>query len=370
MSSAIGVAPPTAPTSYSLPAGATVVATSAALNAALSGGAKDIVLADGTYDSASYFQDSNGSRLYAQHLGGAVFTAALVVGGNFSSGGAIVRGIAFNVSDGGKTFQGGALQTWGPAGANLQVLDCTFEGHGVVPVGLLALNPAGLVAQRLTFSHFTDEAIRASDNKAAAYGASTPSIGLIADISINGVTRATPGSSNGTAEAGLWIGHPVTGGVHRIRVRNVSISGIETVNNAWDTTFSDLDIDMSGSNASSGVGVYLEHFSRNLVFTNFTMSGVGTGFNAEWTDGVAGNAAAHNVTIKDGSIDAQGWNKPGHTAGIYLDEGTESTTVSNVTFKNQNWAAIGAYKNIGTNAFGGNIYGLATGALQLSNGHI
>jgi hypothetical protein len=299
-----------------------------------------------------------------------VLNAGLVVGGNFSSGGAIVRGLAFDVSDPSKAFQGGIIQTWGNAGTNTHVLDCTFEGHGVVPVGLLATNPDGLDAERLTFSHFADEGIRASQNVTVSYGSPTSTIDTISDISVNGVSESVPGASNGTAEAGLFIGHPVKNGVHRIRIRNVSISGIETVSNSWDTTYSDLDIDMSGPNAASGVCVYLEHYSRNLVFTNFVFTGTRTGFNAEWNHHIVGDAAAHNVTIKNGTIDAAGWTKGGNTAGVYLDEGTESTTVTGVTFKNQNWAGIGAYLTTGTNNFSGNTYALAPGAVQVSLGHI
>ena len=61
------------------------------------------------------------------------------------------------------------------------------------------------------------------------------------------------------------------------------------MNNAWNTTFSDLDIDMSGPDQSSGVGVYLEHFSMHDTFTNFVITGVQRGITAEWDDGTVGN---------------------------------------------------------------------------------
>ena len=69
------------------------------------GAIQNIVLADGTYDSSSPFSDANGSHLYAQHVGGAVLTAGLVIGGNFGSGGGSVEGVAFNVSSSSKTFR-------------------------------------------------------------------------------------------------------------------------------------------------------------------------------------------------------------------------------------------------------------------------
>ena len=238
-------------------------------------------------------------------------------------------------------------------------------------MGLDAVNPAGLVAERLTFVHFTDEGIRASDNVQVAFGASTPKIDTISDISVDGVSRSVPGSSQGTAESGVWIGHPVVNGVHRIRIRNVSWSGIETVNNAWNTTFTDLDIDMSGANAVLGVAFYMEHYSYNLVISNFSITGSDVGIKAEWNDPTWGGvAAAHNTTISNGVIDASGWNRSGHTVGLFLDQGTESTSVSGVTFKNMNFAAIDAYNTVGRNRFGGNTYKLAHGAKILSAAHM
>jgi hypothetical protein len=250
------------------------------------------------------------------------------------------------------------------------VLDSTFEGNWRVGVGLQALNPAGLVAQRLQFSDFTGYALRASDNVSVAYGSATPVMNTITDISIDGVSASTPGSSDGTAESGLWVGEPVANGVHRIRVRNCAWAGIETTGNSWNTTFSDLDIDMSGPYAVTGIGVYLEHFTIGDTFTNFSIAGVKTGFNAEWDDGTPGNEGAQNDTIENGTISAAGWSGGGNTAGVYLDEGTGSMTITGVTFIGQNWAGIGAYKSAGTDTISGNTDQLAAGAVPLSTAHI
>jgi hypothetical protein len=368
---ASAVTAPAPPTTYALPAGTTLVTNSTQLKTALKAAkAKQIVLADGIYDSSTYFSDANGSSLYAQHVGKAILRAGLVVGANWGSGGSVVRGLAFDVSTPSKTFQNSEVNTWGPAGAGTQVLDCTFDGHWSVAVGILAVNPAGLVAQRLQFAHFTDHAIRATNNARVAYGAPTPVIGSLSDISVDGVSRAQAGSSNGTAEAGIFIGHPVRDGVHRIRVRNAAVAGIETANNARDTTFTDLDINMSGPHAAMGVAVYMEHYSLHLIFNGFVITGSQTGFNGEWNDGTPGAAAAQHVTIENGTIDAAGWTIPNkHTVGVFFDEGSDSNTVTGVTFKNQNWAGIGSYKNIGTNSFTGNTFQLLAGAVPISSGH-
>ena len=365
------VAAPISPSAYPLPTGAVWVRNAAELATALAGPTLDIVLADGTYDQAAPFINSDGHRLYAEHLGQAVLRTGIVLGGNFGRSGAVVRGLSFDVSAPSKAFGGGIVHVWGNSGTGAQVLDCTFRGGGAVSFGLLALNPSGLRVERSQFFAFTDVAVRLSDNVSVAYGSSTPVIESVQDILVDGVSRPVPGSSNGTAEAGLWVGHPVRNGVHRVQVRNVSWSGIQTVNNAWDTSFDDLDVDMGGSRQAAGVGVYMEHYTRNVTFDRVNITGVKIGFAGEWADpSWGGLAGAHNVKIRTGVIDSAGSTLPGRQAGVYLDEGTESITVTGLTFKNQNWAGIGAYRNIGSNSFTQNTFAMDPGAVQISTEHI
>lgn len=365
------VAAPMPPSAYALPTPAVWVRTAAELATALAGPGLEIVLADGSYDQAVPFINSDGHRLYAEHLGGAVLRTGLVVGGNFGRSGAVARGLAFDVGDASKAFGGGIVHVWGNSGTGAQVLDCTFRGNWSVPFGLLAFNTSGLRVERSQFFSFSDVAARLSDNVSVAYGSATPVIETVQDILIDGVSRPVSGSSNGTAEAGLWVGHPVRNGVHRVKVRNVAWSGIQTVNNAWDTSFEDLDVDMSGSHQAAGVGVYMEHYTRNVTFDRLSITGVKVGFAGEWADpSWGGVAGAHNVTIRNGVIDSAGSTIAGRQAGVYLDDGTESTTVTGVTFKNQNWAGIGAYRVVGSNSFTANTFLMAPGATQLTTDHI
>jgi hypothetical protein len=365
------VAAPQPPSAYQVPAGAKLVRTSAELQSALAGPSADIVLADGVYDSASPFTNANGHRVYAEHVGAAVLRAGFVLGGNFGSGGGVLRGLRFDVTTASKTLGGGIVHVWGPGAANSKILDCTFRGNRAIPYGLLVYAPSGVEARRLEFYGFTDVALRASNNVLVEFGGSTPKLAAISDIHVDGVTRPTPGASDGTAEAGLWIGHPVVDGVQRIRVRNVSWSGIETVNNSWQTTFSDLDIDMSGPSQAAGVGVYMEHYNHKNVFRNFRVVGAKVGFSAEWSDpSWGGKPGANYVTIQDGLVDAATSTLPGNQAGVYLDEGTAGTTVTNVRFLNQNWAGISAYKNTTWN-FSGNDYSkLGPNAVPVRTQHI
>lgn len=370
--SALAVAAPQPPSAYDVPQGARVVRNGAELARALARRRRDIVLADGTYGNVRPFVVSTGSHLYAEHVGRAVLTAGLVIGGNRGYGaGAVVQGLAFDVHDSTKTLQGAELELWGGSATDAKVLDCTFEGNWAVPYGLVDVQPTGLVVQRARFRHFTDGALRVSDNHPLPRGGETPHADTITDISVNGVGRRSPGSSQGTAESGVWIGQPVDDGVHRVRVRDVAWAGIESVNNAADTTFTDLDVDLTGPHASLGVAFYLEHYSRSLVIDHFRFTGVRTGFLAEWNDPAWGGiAAAHDTTIRNGVIDAAGWSHGGRSVGVFLDQGTDSTTVSGVTFAHMNFAGIDAYNVVGRNRFGGNSYELATGVPHVTTQHM
>jgi hypothetical protein len=55
---------------------------------------------------------------------------------------------------------------------------------------------------------------------------------------------------------------------------------------------------------------------------------------------------------------------------LFLDQGTESTSVTGVTFKNMNFAAIDAFNVVGTNNFGVNSYTLTTEVPQISYQHM
>jgi len=362
-----GLAAPIPPSSYSLPNTYTLVTTSAQLITALAAAQQNIVLANGIYDNSSAFTNPHGSSLYAQNLGGATLTAGIGMSGGGTSG-ATLQGLAFNISSNAKadqTLGNPTLSscvycgTIGGAGDNTSILDCTFEGNYVVGCGVEAYNPTGLTVQRCTFDQFAYVALRASDDSEVAYHASTPAINTITDISVTGVVASPPGSSGGAGEAGVWVGQPVTNGVHRIKIRNVSMASLWTGNNSWDTLFSDLDIDMSGANDYSGNGIYMEHYTTANTFQNFQLTAVHTGFVAEWDYGTPGNQAENNCIIQNGTVDATGDTVSlsiSQQTGVFLDQGTGSTTVQNVVFKGQSLAGIAAYMNSGTNTLVNNSY--------------
>lgn len=346
--------PPAPPQAYTLPGVATLVHNTTELNTAIGASAANIVCAAGTYDAgASTYFSPAGSSIYSQTLGGAVFTSGFSKG---SGSGVTYQGLAFNVSDTAKTLQGACVNLWGTS-SNVSVLDCTFEGNSLATSGLFALAVSGLTAQRLSIKNFTDYGLFADnlDNNAGAiaYHDPTDYLNIVSDIDVNKVTRATPGEAAGTAEAGVWIGNPVTNNVSRIRTRNTSWMAVWTGNSIWDTVFSDIDLDGSGAYQSADVGFYMEHFTRHCTFQNFKAKGCYLGFNGEWDDGTPGNGAVHNLTIQNGTIDATGA-KAGNTSGGLFSM-SEAVVMTGVRLFGQNWGGVSNYQEYATgSSFAGN----------------
>jgi hypothetical protein len=182
------------------------------------------VLADGTYDNRRSFSDREGDRLYAAHLGRAVLRAGVVLGANAGPSGAALRGIRFDVEDPAKTFEGSIVHVWGSA-THAAVRDTWLDGNGVVDAGLIVRQPEGFVAQRVVARAFRGYGVLVDPNQ-DRYRAHAPYV--LEDLAISQVMRPVPGSSDGTAEACLWLGS--TGTLKRARVRYCGVSGIWTWN--------------------------------------------------------------------------------------------------------------------------------------------
>jgi hypothetical protein len=331
------------------------VSTSAQLLAALASNTPtDIVLADGVYDNAGPFSDASDHRIYAAHLGGAILTAGIVLGGNFGAGGGLIRGIAFDVSDPNKTFEGGIVQTWGASGRNARILDSTFNGHSAVQTGILARQVEGLVVQRVVLRNFVSYGMFEDENKP---GATIGTPALLEDISVSNVSRATPRSSNGTAEACIWLGNTAT--LRRARVSNCAWAGLWSGTAFAGGLVTDLDVD------STPVGLYLEHFTTGSTFENMHVGGnVSIGVNCEWADPAWGSKpGCTGDVIRNSTFDTL-------RAGVYLDEGTNGVTVNGCRFLHQTWAGIGDFRGVGNTFSGNDFSGLASTAVAVSKNHV
>ena len=301
-----------------------VVSTSTGLVAALAEReSRDILIAAGTYDSSGPFVNNSGHRLRALVPGEVIFNAGLVVGGSSSARDAVVDGITFDVRDESKTLQGAAIHVWGGAtGAN--IFDVSISGHGVIASGVTARQPDGLVIRRLAGSGFTDYGvfIDASDPSRVL---KTPAV--LEDIHVTEIARPRARSSNGTAEACLWIGN--TAVVRRVSVRSCAWTGVWTGTANQGSTFEDLDID------DTPVGIYLEHFTTSSIFERLSIGPqVDVGVICEWADPAWGSRpACVDALIQNSTIDSCG-------VGVLMGPGTLRTTVRRVSFLHQRFAAV------------------------------
>lgn len=348
----VPVAPP-AP--YATPATAVTVYSSAQLNQALDASNQDIVVADGVYDNSGPFVNANGDRVYAQHLGGAIFKAGFVLGGNWGPGHGLLQGLVFDVSSSSKVLNGSIVHIWG-TGSNSQVLDSTFEGNSVISSGILAREVEGVVIRRVVARDFRDWGVIVDPNT-ASYTPATPPV--LEDVDSANVSWPNARASNGTAEACVWVG--VKAVVRRVKARNCAWEGLWVGTGTRDSVFEDLDLN------DTDIGVYIEHFASHTTFRRIHAgSNVIRGLTCEWADPAwDSRAACSDVVIEDSYFDTK-------VVGVYLDQGTTRTTVRNTTFVNQRCGAIGNYAGVG-NLWDttGNDYGsIASGAVAVYTHHL
>jgi hypothetical protein len=349
-------APVTPPSAYPLPPKAVTVSTSAQLSQALaSPTATDIVVADGVYDNSGPFLNPNGDRVYAQHLGGAVFRAGFVMGGNWGPGHGLLRGLAFDVSDPSKVLHGSIVHVWG-TGAGTQVLDTTFEGHHLISSGLMARLVEGLVVRRVVARDFRDWGVIVDPNQ-ASYTPTTPP--LLEDVDSANVSWATPRASNGTSEACVWVG--VKAVVHRLKARNCAWEGLWVGTGTRNSVFEDLDLN------DTGIGIYVEHFATASTFRRIHAGpNVDRGATCEWADPAWGGVAACTDDLFENStFDTR-------VIGVYLDQGTTRTTVRGSVFMHQSCGAIGNYQGVGNlwDTTGNDYAGILPSAVPVYTGHL
>jgi hypothetical protein len=336
------------------------VSSSAGLLSALASGTpQNIVLAPGVYDNGGPFVNASGHRLYSATLGGAVFHAGLVIGGGGGPGGGLVQGVSFDVSDPAKSFGGGLVNTWGPGGVGARILDSTFYGHRAIDAGIVIRQPEGAVVQRVLVRDFLSYGVLLDANVSGLVVAQRP---LLEDLDVANVSRAVPGSANGTAEVCVWIGNTST--LRRALIRNCYSTGLWTGTADSGSLHEDLDIDYIGDlGASTGGAVGMEHHTTGTTFQRLNIgSHVFIGVMAEWNYGIGDAASVDNI-IQDSTIRSA-------KAGVYFDEGTTRTTVRRVKFIGQSWAAIGDFKGINNVYYDNDYTGINPGAVAISLNHV
>lgn len=329
------------------------VATSAELIAALkSPRPTDIVLADGRYENPTPFENFNGHRIYAQHLLRASLHAGIVMASNEGNPNALVQGVAFDVADTAKTFQGAILFIWGPRQHGVRILDSIFAGHGVARSAILARQPDGLVVQRVVVRDFTDWGIVADTNLKDTV-VNKPL--LIEDVDVSGVSRPIPRSATGKAEACIGIGN--SGTLRRAQVRDCAWMGITTFNASHGAALEDLDID------GTPTGLYVEHYTSATTFQRMRIGpNVQTGITCEGTDPSGtewgGIPSSIDNLIQDSTIDSS-------TVGILMGWATTRTSVRRVTFRHQGTSAIRDDNGVGNSYYDNNYNEIQPSAVEI-----
>jgi len=344
---------PVAPGPYPVPRNALRVSSSSQLVAALGNGRREaIVLAPGTYDNRRPFSDREGDQIYASRLGGAVLRAGMVLGANDGPPGAVIRGLRFEVSSKAKTLDGAIVHVWGSA-AHAVVLDTRLDGHGAVATGLLVRQPKGFVGRRIAVTSVQSYGVVLDPND-MAYRTRSPF--SLRDVSISRVARPVPGSSNGRAEACLWLGS--TGTVQRVSVHRCGITGIWTGTATRRSHVEDAVVDRAP------VGIYIEHFTTGTRFQRLRVGPhVSRGINAEWANyALGGRPASVDNVIEDGSFRTT-------SVGVYLDQGTTRTLIRRCRFIGQTWAAIGDYRGVDNGYYDNDFEGIAATAVPVSHAH-
>jgi hypothetical protein len=344
---------PARPRPYTVPVNALLVSSSSELAAALANGHREaIVLAPGVYDNPRPFADRDGDRLYAARLGRAVLKAGIVLGANAGTPGASIRGLTFNVTDPAKTLHGAIVHVWGSA-SHASVLDTRFYGHGRVSTGLLVRQPRGFVARRIIAEGFRSYGLLVDPND-RHYRTRAPF--SLSDLSISRVRRALRGSSNGRAEACLWLGSPGT--AKRVSVRRCGITGIWTGTATHGSRVVDATINRAP------VGIYIEHYTTGTTFNRLRVGpDVDRGVNAEWSNLAAGRRPASSDNVIE-----HAYLETGHV-GVYLDEGTTRTVVRRSVFVGQGWAGIGDYLGRSNTYYDNNFDAIGPTAVAVTQEH-
>jgi hypothetical protein len=292
----------------------------------LSGGAKDIVLADGTYGIGGTFS-AGSHHLWAEHLGGATLTSGI----SFGTGGGL-HGMRVDISGGGAKVNDAVVYA---EGDGLVIHDSWVTGRTNTKYlsGIYAHGNSGVDIRRVVVRNATYNGIMLSDNRTNYTPAQRS---YVTDVDVANVADPSPGSLDGTAEAGIWVEHTVN--VERAKVRHVSWMGIVTEVNTNDSVFRDLDIDdIYGGDGGTGkgVGFYVEHWTRRTVIEKFYIGPkVSDGFIIEWAAPEWNySPSAIDITLRNGVMDTTRY-------GAWPDVGNKNTTIENVVFKNQSYAAV------------------------------
>lgn len=320
------IRPPIPPQNHILPVSNVVnVSTSSQLQAALGlASASNIIIANGVYQHSASMTFTVPHKIYAATVGGAVLQFGLTFGGDSGSSGAEFHGLVFDVADINKTYQNSCLFIWGSRGKNVVVEDCVFNGNAIIGSGIHCVQPDGFVVLRSIARNLTSYGVYISDYPVQS---NPDQSAYVSELFVSGVRSSSPGSSNGTAEGGIWLGN--RGEIRQVRVTDCGI-GIWTGSHCLDAIVEKFSVNQCTT------GVYIENITRDSTFRDFFIGAqTQVGITSEWNVGNVDLGGDSN-RIQLGTIYAS-------SVGVYLDQGTKRTTLRSIRFKNCTWGNVGIY---------------------------
>lgn len=186
-----------------------------------------------------------------------------------------------------------------------------INGGGTKDSGIFTYNPAGQVIEKLHVSNMLSYGVGAMVWPAKEI--TTPV--TIRDCIIEDVSRVVPKSSDGTAEACLWVGNKAV--VNRVRLRRGAWMGMWTGAACFDSVFEDIEV------AECPIALYIEHQTKRCVFRNCSFRAVDNAVNIEWWYTGQGS---NSITFENCRFHSdRGW-------GMFIDAGTYDIHLVACTF--------------------------------------
>ena len=181
--------------------------------------------------------------------------AGLSLGGNSGPAAGSCAASSFDVGDRRRTVDGAAIAVWGTGGHAHPRHDGARPRPS--PSGVAARRPDGPASSAASSSRgFTDFGVLVDANepdRAEPRGRSRSATSTSPDVA-----RPRPGSSDGRAEACVWIGD--TGTVRRVRARSCAWSRPVDRHRHAARALRGIDVD------GAPTGIYVEHFTRDSTF--------------------------------------------------------------------------------------------------------
>lgn len=191
------------------------------------------------------------------------------------------------------------------------------DGGGTQESGVFSRDVGSPVIAKQQVAHFTGYGI----GQMAWPATSSTGTSDIHDCIAEDIAANPPGSRNGTAEAGFWLGQRTR--AYRLAAKRCAWMGMWTGARCDGSVIEDFEL-----LEMPHVGLYVEHVTTNTVFRRGRIESKGTGVNVEWWYNGEGS---HHLTFEDLDIycpKTTNWTD----VGMFLDAGSYGCTIRRCRF--------------------------------------